>query len=266
MIQPTVFDGPHQLGVAIARTVVDGILRAAAEGRSFLLGCPGGRTGRPVYAAIAQLVSREVVPISNLVIIMMDEYLTRHGDDQRLILADPDAHYSCRRFGSHEILDVLNAGLPEADRVPNNSLWVPDPASPEGYDDAIEAAGGIDLFLLASGASDGHVAFCGPGSDRYGKTSVVKLAETTRIDNLSTFPLFTSVDEVPTHGVTVGLGTISDLSKSVILVAHGEEKRETVRWVRGATAYDASWPATIIQGCRQADFYVDRAAIGGNSD
>ncbi len=45
-------------------------------------------------------------------------------------------------------------------------LWYADPADPAAYDRRIAAAGGIDLFLLASGASDGHVAFNPPGSAR----------------------------------------------------------------------------------------------------
>src|SRR5215469_17575484 len=45
-------------------------------------------------------------------------------------------------------------------------IWFPDPKSPSDYDGRIENAGGIDFFILASGASDGHVAFNPQGSAR----------------------------------------------------------------------------------------------------
>src|SRR5207237_3790602 len=109
--------------------------------------------------------------------------------------------------------------------IPEERVWLPDPQDPSAYDERIAAAGGIDLFLLASGASDGHVAFLPPGSPRDGGTSVVELAETTRTDNLATFPRFAALDEVPLHGVSVGLATIAG-ARAARLVLHGPGKRE----------------------------------------
>ena len=60
-------------------------------------------------------------------------------------------------------------------------------------------------------------------------TRVVALEETTRRDNLSTFPTFRGLDDVPQFGVTVGIRTIRELSKSVIMLALGEQKQEAVR-------------------------------------
>ncbi len=260
MIQPRVFEGPTQIGAALARRITDGIRSSAADGRPYVLGCPGGRTFRPVYSALGRLISNEQIPSSNVVIVMMDEYVTAPTDNGPIATVDPEAHYSCVRFARLEILNAINAGLTPDHRVPDDSLWVPDPDRPEAYDEAIASAGGIDLFLLASGFSDGHVAFCGPGSSAKAKTSVVELAESTRTDNLKTFPAFESISDVPTHGVTVGLGTISNLSKSVVLVAHGEEKRETVHRVSRSESFDPAWPATIVHRCANAEFFVDQAA------
>lgn len=260
MIRSRVFEGPAQIGEALARRITDGMRQAAERGRSYVLGCPGGRTFRPIYSALGALLSKESLSSSHLVIVMMDEYVTAPTADGPITTVDPDAHYSCRRFGRLEILDVLNADLAPNHRVPDNALWLPDPSRPEAYDETIASAGGIDLFLLASGSSDGHVAFCGPGSSDKAKTSIVELAETTRTDNLLTFPSFASIDEVPTHGVTVGLGTISNLSKSVVLVAHGHGKQETVRRVGLSERFDPEWPATIVHNCHNADFFVDRKA------
>lgn len=60
-------------------------------------------------------------------------------------------------------MQVINAGVSPARRIPADHVWFPDPAQPAAYDEDIRTAGGIDLFLIATGASDGHVAFNPPG-------------------------------------------------------------------------------------------------------
>jgi glucosamine-6-phosphate deaminase len=231
-----VFADPEDLGEALADEI-----RAAyeAKGSTFLLGCPGGRSPRSTYRALAA----KRVDWSDLVIAMMDEYVP----------APPDAHYSCRRFALREIAAPLG--------VPDERVWLPDPADPDAYDERIAGAGGIDLFLLASGASDGHVAFIPPGSQLEGRTAVVSLAESTRRDNLATFPEFGSVTDVPERGVTVGLATITN-ARAVRLVLHGADKRAATARLLELDDFDADWPASVVHVCADAEIWVDRAALG----
>ena len=77
----------------------------------------------------------------------------------------------------------------------------------------IKKLGGIDIFLLASGSSDGHVAFNNSNSKLMQKTHITKLSNITRMDNMKTFPDFRNLKEVPKYGLTVGLHTISSLSR-----------------------------------------------------
>jgi glucosamine-6-phosphate deaminase len=234
-----VFADADELGARLA----DEILTAydADGGGQFLLGCPGGRSPRSTYRALAARQRR----LDRLVVVMMDEYVV----DGRAAAAD--AHYSCRRFASEELARPLVL-RPE-------QVWLPDPADPASYDEQIAAAGGIDLFLLASGASDGHVAFLTPGSPRGGRTAVVELAESTRRDNLATFPDFESVDAVPRHGVSVGLATIAD-ARRVRLVLHGRDKRHAAERLLALDAFDPSWPASIVHDCVDAQIWLDEAA------
>ena len=160
-----VFADAHELGQALAGEVLAVYERSQG---SFLLGCPGGRSLLSTYRALAD----RHADLSRLVVVMMDEYVD----------VAPDAHHSVRRFAREEVAGPLGV---QADRV-----WLPDETEPERYDERIADAGGIDLFLLASGASDGHVAFVSPGSPRGGRTAVLELAESTRRDNLVTFPAF----------------------------------------------------------------------------
>jgi glucosamine-6-phosphate deaminase len=230
MTDVRVFADAEELGQVLAREI--------AERRPRLLGCPGGRSLRSTYSALAQSGAE----LSATTIVMMDEYVP---------VPPRDAHYSCGGFALREIAAPLG--------IPEENVWLPNPEDPSAYDARIREAGGIDLFLLASGTSDGHVAFLPPGSARDGGTSVVRLAETTRRDNVATFPEFASVDDVPEHGVSVGLGTIA-ASRSARLVIHGPHKREAAARVVSAAGFDPAWPATIIHECSDGQIWLDEAA------
>jgi glucosamine-6-phosphate deaminase len=104
------------------------------------------------------------------------------------------------------------------------------------------------------------VAFVAPGSSRDRGTSVVAIAETTRRDNLATFPAFESLDEVPTHGVSVGLGTIA-AAGALRLVVHGADKRDATARLLALDSFDADWPASIVHVHDDAEIWVDRAAL-----
>lgn len=252
------FATPADLGAEAAGLIVGGIRAAAQARRPYLLGCPGGRTPKPIYDALGEACARDRVDCRHVVLVMMDDYVELVGG--RFEPVDAEAGHSCRRFAEVDIRRVVNAGLAAAASIPADSVWFPDPGAPERFDDRLQAAGGVDLFIVASGASDGHVAFCGPGSDIDGRSSVVELAATTRHDNMSTFPTLTSVDDVPTHGVTVGLGTIRHTSRSVLMVLHGADKRESLRRIRDTDAADPAWPATFVHACDTAMVWYDAQA------
>ena len=235
MADVRVFADADELGAALAADIVARYDRSSG---SFLLGCPGGRSLRTTYRALAALKP----DLSRCTVVMMDEYVP---------VPDVRAQHSCRGFAQREICAPL--------RLSDEQLWLPDPEAAAAYDERIAAAGGIDVFLLASGASDGHVAFLPPGSPRDGRTSVVRLADSTRRDNLRTFPHFGSVDEVPAHGVSVGLATIAD-ARSVRLVLHGADKRDAAAKVTSLRDFDPSWPASVVHVCRDAEIWLDREA------
>lgn len=257
-IKPQVFDDAEALGDVFAARLLGMIAEAASAGQGFLLGCPGGRSPRPAYQAMGRLLAEKPQDISHVTIVMMDDYLveTAAGLDHVPV----DSHFSCRRFAYEEIVGVLNAGLPENYRIPVRQIWFPDPKDPAAYDARIEVAGGIDLFILASGASDGHVAFNPRGSGRWSRTRVVPLADETRRDNMKTFPDFRSLDEVPGFGVTVGIDTIARLSKAAVMIVWGDGKRLAYDRLIAAPDYDPDWPASVVAACRSGEILADRAA------
>lgn len=261
LVPASVFAQADDLGDALAALIVER-LEACGARRPFLLGCPGGRSLRTTYQALGRRVAGRLLDLRRLVIVMMDEYVEIAGDG-RPVPVPETRPYSCRRFATVEILGRLNAGLPAEHSVPAGNVWLPDPADPGAYEQRLDAAGGIDLFLLASGAGDGHVAFNPPGADRDARTRVVRLPDSTRRDNLATFPSFGGeLGAVPTHGVTVGVATIRERSKEVIIVAHGADKRLAAQRLTEATEYQSDWPATVVTECRTPQIFLDRAAAG----
>ena len=263
-MQISVFPEARAVGQALAGEIAEGIAEANEAGRRYLLGCPGGRSPRATYRALAEQVAARRLCLSGVVIVMMDDYVLPDGGDYSL--APADAHYSVRRFATHEIVAPLNAAAEIGHGIGAGHVWFPEPANPAGYDDLLRAAGGLDLFILASGASDGHVAFNPPGTPADARTRIVELAESTRRDNLATFPGFASLDEVPSYGVTIGVATIAELSARAVLVATGSEKQYAVARLAAADGYDSAWPASVVAICRQGSVYADAAAAPRPTD
>lgn len=265
LVTPEVFAGSDDLGDAVAALIVSR-LRAHAPGRPFLLGCPGGRSARSTFGQLARRVAAERLDLSNLVIVMMDEYLAQ-DETGKLVPVGDDQPHSCRRFGVREIVGPLNAALQQSggssgQGVPLEHLWLPDPDHPADYDRRLAEAGGVDLFLLACGAGDGHIAFNTPGASADSLTRVVNLPESTRRDNLVSFPEFGGdLAAVPRHGVTVGVATIREQSAEVAMIVHGPDKQQACRRLVEAENYQPDWPATVLSDCRSPHLFVDRAAF-----
>jgi glucosamine-6-phosphate deaminase len=253
-----VYPDPEVLGQALAREILEEVEGARSAGRTYLMGCPAGRSLRSTYCALAELAAAQEADLSQLLLAMMDEYLvtTPHGHR----LCPPDAHYSCRGYGRREILDRINQGLPPERRIPHENLWYPEPENATAYEERLRAAGGVDLFLAASGTSDGHVAFNPIGTTLAEQTRVIQLSTATRRDNLETFPGFGSLDELPEFGVSVGLGTIVEQSRRVVLVMSGTDKRGAAQRLGRCADFTPDWPASFIYRCRSPLILLDRLA------
>jgi glucosamine-6-phosphate deaminase len=258
---------PSSLPLTVARDadgvgewVADQILERLAAtdpGRCFYLAGPAGRTPTTTYAALGRLAGARRIDLSRLVVVMMDEYV--HPGPVGFELCDPAAHYSCVRYFTQHLLGTVNAHLPVGRALRAEQIRCPDPNDPEAIDRELAAVGGADVFLLASGATDGHVAFNPPGTPLDSATRVEALAESTRRDNLSTFPEFGSLDAVPTHGVTVGLASVTRAKHAMMLLI-GAHKRPALHRLLASDDFDPEWPATVVYRCDAPVLIVDQAA------
>jgi glucosamine-6-phosphate deaminase len=210
---------------ALAASTIEALVR---DRPSCVLGLATGSSPVPTYA---ELVARHRTgggpSYDGVRVFLLDEYVGL-----------PAGHpQSYRATIARELTDDL--GVP-ADRVHG-----PDPTdvgtAGAGYEALLVESGGVDLQLLGIG-SDGHLAFNEPGSSLSSATRLKTLTEQTRRDNAR---FFGSLDEVPRHVVTQGLGTILR-ARHLLLVATGAGKASAVAAaVEGPLT--ASCPASVLQ-------------------
>src|SRR5205807_2388665 len=120
----------------------------------------------------------------------------------------------------------------------------------------IRRAGGIDLQILGIGRS-GHIGFNEPGSTRHSRTRLATLDPVTRRDAASDF---FGEENVPQQALTMGVGTILEARK-VVIMAFGEHKAEIVRRAVEGEMTDAI-AASFLQKHPDTTFILDGAAAG----
>lgn len=223
-----------------AALVADEIARVVLASPETTLGLATGSTPLPVYEALASRLAG--VDITRVRGFALDEYVG----------LDPAHPQSYRSVITREVVQPLGLD-PARVCVPDGSLDGIEHAG-EDYERAIEGAGGVDLQLLGIG-TDGHIGFNEPGSSFASRTRVKTLTEQTRRDNAR---FFESIDEVPMHCITQGLGTILR-ARHLVLLAFGPGKAAAIAAaVEGPLT--ASLPASAIQLHPHATVVVDEAA------
>lgn len=207
-----------------------------------VLGLATGSSPLPVYDELARRHDEAGLSFTQVRGFALDEYVglpAGHFESYREVIR--------REFTNRVDVDAENVHGPDGTAA--DIL-----AACHGYEEAIRAAGGVDLQILGVG-TNGHIGFNEPGSSLASRTRIKTLAEQTRQDN-SRF--FDSIDQVPHHVVTQGLGTIMD-ARHVVLVAYGAGKAQAVRdFVEGPVS--AACPASVLQFHPHATILIDEAA------
>ena len=194
--------------------------------------------------------SKLILPTGSTPIGMYEE-LVRRKLDWSLIetfnldeyIMNPDHQYSYHSYMRKNLFDRINI-------YPDNCNFPYRPTL--SFEDKMNVNKGIDLCILGIG-SNGHIAFNEPGSSFKSRTRVVDLSEQTIQDN-SRF--FDSIDDVPKQAITMGLGTIME-SKRIILMANGKHKLNILKVaMNGEVTEDV--PASILQKHNDVEvFYCD---------
>lgn len=164
----------------------------------------------------------------------------------------PGHAQSYRSVITREVVEPLGMD-PRLVRVPGDD-GLPLPSAGERYEADIDAAGGIDLQILGIGRT-GHIGFNEPGSSLASLTRVKTLTQQTRLDNAR---FFDSIDDVPMHCITQGLGTILR-ARHLVLLAFGESKAAAIAAaVEGPVS--ASTPGSVVQLHPRVTVIADEAA------
>lgn len=225
---------------AAGEIAADAIVRVLRSKPDAVLGLATGSTPLTTWASLG----RRGLDLSQVRAFALDEYVG----------LEPGHPESYRAVIDREVVEPLG--------LTRGLVHVPGESGPletagDDYEQAIDAAGGIDLQVLGIGRT-GHVAFNEPGSSFASLTRVKTLAEQTRRDNARFFP---SLEEVPTHCITQGLGTILRAGR-LVLLAFGEGKADAVAGaVEGPLT--SSLPGSVIQLHPRVTVIVDEAAASG---
>ncbi|BDR53971.1 glucosamine-6-phosphate deaminase [Bombiscardovia apis] len=208
-----------------------------------ILGLATGSSPLAAYKALAAKVEADHIDVSQVRGFALDEYAG----------LDPKHPQSYRSTIDRTVVEPLGLN-PELVHVPNGNLDTIATAGRE-YDAAIEAAGGVDMQILGIG-TDGHIGFNEPGSSLASGTRIKTLTEQTRVDNARFFD--NDINQVPTHCITQGIGTILK-ARQLVLLAFGAGKAEAVAaTVEGGIS--SFCPASALQLHPHATVIVDEAA------
>ncbi|KAJ3545903.1 hypothetical protein NM208_g2271 [Fusarium decemcellulare] len=174
----------------------------------FVLGLPTGSSPIAVYKLLVQKYKAGEISFENVITFNMDEYVGIPRDHEQSYHTFMWQHLFSQINIPPDNVHILNGNAPDLE------------AECAAYEEAIKAAGGIDLFLAGVGA-DGHLAFNEPGSSLASRTRVKTLAYETVIDNARFFD--NDINKVPRLALTVGVQTVLD-AKEVVTIALGARK------------------------------------------
>ncbi|NFI04560.1 MULTISPECIES: glucosamine-6-phosphate deaminase [unclassified Clostridium] len=194
-----------------------------------ILGLATGSTPIGMYKKLVEMYENKMIDFSDVKTFNLDEY-------QNLPISnDQSYHY----FMDDNLFNYIN--------VKRENIHIPNGMANDienecvKYDNLIKEAGGIDIQVLGIG-NNAHIGFNEPTVNFEKKTYVVELEESTKIANAR---FFNSLDEVPSKAITMGIGSIFE-SKKIMLLATGENKAKAIYdTIYGKVTPEV--PASILQ-------------------
>jgi glucosamine-6-phosphate deaminase len=196
-----------EVGRVAAATIASIVVRKP----SAVIGLATGSSPQGIYADLKRRVDLGEISFAEAQGFALDEYVG-------IPLEHPESYANVI---AREVVTPLGFD-PARVRVPDGRAEDLEVAARE-YDEAIRAAGGIDVQILGIGRN-GHIGFNEPTSSFASRTRIKTLAPRTREDNAR---FFDSLEQVPMHCMTQGLGTILD-ARQLVLVAQGSAKAHAV--------------------------------------
>jgi glucosamine-6-phosphate deaminase len=211
--------------------------------KPFVLGLPTGSSPMPVYEEWIRQYRAGNASFQHVVTFNMDEYVDLPEDH-------PESYHS---FMYNNLFDHID--------IPGENIHILDGNAEDlvreckAYEEKITSYGGIELFLGGIGP-DGHIAFNEPGSSLVSRTRVKTLCYDTILANSRFFD--NDMSRVPTHALTVGVGTVMD-AREVLIIITGFTKARAVREVvEGSVSH--MWTVSMLQMHQHAIIALDEPA------
>ena len=243
-IHNVIFDNSEVGSIAVANEIASLIKEKQKNNSNFILGLATGSSPIKVYDELIRLHKNENLSFKNAICFNLDEYFPMTDDNVQ------SYHYFMHEYLFNHI-DIL----PENVNIPKGNLATTDVISfCNEYEEKIKQLGGIDFQLLGIGRT-GHIGFNEPGSHLNSTTRMVTLDHLTRSDASESF---LGMENVPKKAITMGISTVFD-AKRIVLLAWGENKAEIVkRTIEGVIS--SKKPATYLQNQLATTFVLDNEA------
>lgn len=211
----------------LSTRAADILLTGIRDNPQIVLGLPTGRSPIGMYDRVISECQRQYHRFREVTTFNLDEYAGIPKEH-------PGSYYTYMKghLFDHVDIDPSRANMP-------NGMAADLDAECRRYEEAIRRAGGLDLTFLGLGRN-GHIGFNEPGTPFDSGARVVELTESTRAANA---PFFAD-GHMPTHAITMGIGTILD-SEQIVLIASGNGKAEAIERLRSGVQ-DPSFPASAL--------------------
>ena len=210
-----------------------------------ILGLATGSTPIGMYDKLIEANKKGEVDFSEVTTFNLDEYYPLSADN------DQSYHY----FMNEHLFSKTNIPF-ERTHVPDGEAANPEKECEE-YDKKIDAAGGIDLQILGIG-QNGHIGFNEPDKNLIAGTHLTGLTDST-IEANSRF--FASKADVPTQAVTMGIGSIMQARK-IIVLASGKGKHDVIVKMQD-DRITTQCPATLLKVHPDVVVICDKDAYNG---
>lgn len=234
-----VFASEADVAGALAQRLLDAIRHRP----TLVLGLPTGRTPLALYHELVSRAVSEPADWSAVRTFNLDEFVG-------LGLGDPSSY---RSFMQTRLFDQVNVDPAHIGFLDGRAADLE--AECARYEDAIAAAGGLDVVILGIGAN-GHIGFNEPADTLVARTHRAVLGEPTRAANAWWFD--GDVRRVPREALTMGMGTILG-ARTVVLMATGDGKAEAVAATM-AGGITTRLPASFLQLHPRVTMMLDEAA------
>lgn len=193
-----------------------------------VLGLATGGSAEGFYKKLVEAYKAKEISFENARSFNLDEYVGINPENKASY-----HYYMDQQLFNHVDMKRENIHVPKGDTADLQ-------AAAAQYDAMIKAAGGIDIQLLGIGVN-GHIGFNEPGTPFTLETNVIELAQSTREANKI---YFDSIDDMPTHAITMGIQTIMNAKKVVLLIS-GASKQEAINRLRSGEVTE-DFPASAL--------------------